>query len=107
MYSDNDDDDEPQTSGLCCLGGCLTGCAFCVLLLIILPAGVLLTFYASNNKDYGVLSAGICLIAVPLMSVPVVLIVFLNRRRIRRFRKRKVLSKVQKDEERTGNQTRY
>jgi hypothetical protein len=53
-------------------------------------AGALITFYAGNKNDYGVLSAGICMIAVPLLSVPAFIFIYLNRRRIRRFGKTKV-----------------
>lgn len=55
--------------------------------------GILLSLYSINNKDFGVLSAGIILILVPLISIPVVVIVHYNRRRlrkIRRFRKTKI-----------------
>ncbi|XP_061186675.1 uncharacterized protein LOC133194784 [Saccostrea echinata] len=87
---DADDDDEPSSS-VCCLGGCVTGCALAILLLVILPAGALITFYAGNNEDYGVLSAGICMIAIPLLSVPTFIFIFMNRRRILKFRKTKVV----------------
>lgn len=88
------DEDEEQETGLCCLSGCLTGTATAILFVIVLPAGILLTFYAANNNDLGVLSAGIILIAIPILSLPLFIVLFYNRRRLRRmkrqFRKRKV-----------------
>lgn len=86
-----EEDEEPM--GLCCMSGCLTGCSLGVLFIIVLPAGILLSLYSINNKDYGVLSAGIILILVPLISIPVLVGVHYNRRRlrkIRRFRKTKI-----------------
>uniref|UniRef100_A0A8W8LKR1 Uncharacterized protein n=1 Tax=Magallana gigas TaxID=29159 RepID=A0A8W8LKR1_MAGGI len=80
---------EPSSS-ICCVGGCLTGCAFALLLLVILPAGALITFYAGNNNDYGILSVGICMIVIPILAVLTFIFIYMNRRRIRRFRKTKV-----------------
>lgn len=89
VTDDPDEEDEPSSS-ICCLGGCLTGCAFALLLLVILPAGALITFYAGNNNDYGILSVGICMIAIPILAVLTFIFIYMNRRRIRRFRKTKV-----------------
>ncbi|XP_056001041.1 uncharacterized protein LOC130048405 [Ostrea edulis] len=99
VYVVEDPDDEDETSSsVCCMGGCLTGCAFAVLLLVVLPAGALITFYAGNKNDFGVLSAGICMIGIPLLSVPAFIFIYLNRRRIRRFRKTKVDEQVSPSE---------
>ncbi|VDH97810.1 uncharacterized protein [Mytilus edulis] len=86
-----DEDDEPM--GLCCMSGCLTGCSLGLLFIVVLPAGILLSLYSINNKDYGVLSAGIILILVPMISIPVLIVLYYNRRRlrkIRRFRKTRI-----------------
>lgn len=89
VTDDPDEEDEPSSS-ICCVGGCLTGCAFALLLLVILPAGALITFYAGNNNDYGILSVGICMIVIPILAVLMSIFIYMNRRRIRRFRKTKV-----------------
>ena len=49
--------------------------------------GILLSLYSINNKDYGVLSAGIILILVPIFSIPVLITIYKNRRRIRKIRR--------------------
>lgn len=81
----DEEDEEPM--GLCCMSGCLTGCALGLLFIIVLPAGILLSLYSINNKDYGVLSAGIILILVPIVSIPVLITIYYNRRRIRKIRR--------------------
>lgn len=91
QLENDEEDDEP--TGLCCMSGCLTGCSLGLLFIVVLPAGILLSLYAINNRDYGVLSAGIILILVPIISIPVLVILYYNRRRlrkIRRFRKTKI-----------------
>lgn len=52
--------------------------------------GALITFYAGNNNDYGILSVGICMIVIPILAVLTFIFIYMNRRRIRRFRKTKV-----------------
>ncbi|XP_060062908.1 uncharacterized protein LOC132543423 [Ylistrum balloti] len=89
-FDDDDDDDVEPQAGLCCLGGCLTGTSLCLLLVIIFPAGILLSIYATNNNQYDVLAAGIILVAFPVITIPIVIAVYLNRRQIMRIRKRKV-----------------
>ncbi|XP_069141193.1 uncharacterized protein [Argopecten irradians] len=87
---DEDDEEVEPEAGLCCLGGCLTGSSLCLLLVIIFPAGILLSLYATNNNQYDVLAAGIILMAFPVITIPVVIAIYLNRRRLMRIRKRKV-----------------
>ncbi|XP_033746773.1 uncharacterized protein LOC117331909 [Pecten maximus] len=89
-HVDEEDEEVEPEAGLCCLGGCLTGSSLCLLLVIIFPAGILLSIYATNNNQYDVLAAGIILVAFPIITIPVVIAVYLNRRRIMRIRKRKV-----------------
>ncbi|OWF56549.1 uncharacterized protein LOC110446267 [Mizuhopecten yessoensis] len=98
---EEDEEDEPEAR-LCCLGGCLTGCSLCLLLVIIFPAGILLSIYATSNKQYDVLAAGIILVVFPLITIPIVIAVYLNRRRIMRIRNQKVT-----DGECKGNASKY
>ncbi|XP_078340440.1 uncharacterized protein LOC111107134 [Crassostrea virginica] len=107
VYTPEDPEEEDESSSsICCLGGCVSGCAFVVLLLVILPAGALITFYAGNNNDYGVLSAGICMIVIPILSVLTFIFIYLNRRRIRKFRKTKVTGGTDTNEGK-DRKTRY
>ena len=71
---------------------------------IISPTGVLLCVYASSNNDPEVLAVGIVLAASPVISMPLIIIVLYNRRRIQRLRKRKVSTTL---EHRDVNRTRY
>jgi len=67
--------------------------------------GILLIIYATNNKDYDVLAAGIILITFSVVAIPVAIAIYLNRRRIRRIRKRKIQDN--KKQNNTGNVIKY
>ncbi|KAL3851705.1 hypothetical protein ACJMK2_015432 [Sinanodonta woodiana] len=93
---EGDDEDEP--SGLCCIGGCLSGVAIGFVYLVIFPAGILLMVYATKSNDNAVLGVAILLILITLASIPIIVMVFYNRHRIRKFRKRKISSFPHVDE---------
>lgn len=63
------EEDEPDVA-VCCMKGCLAGLTVAVLLLIILPAGILVTVYADGNNDVTFLALGIVLICIPLITFP-------------------------------------
>ncbi|KAK3602020.1 hypothetical protein CHS0354_038892 [Potamilus streckersoni] len=91
-------DDEDEPSGLCCIGGCLSGVAIGFVYLVIFPAGILLMVYATRSKDNAVLGVAVLLILITLASIPIFVVVFYNRQRIRKFRKRKISSLPHVDE---------
>ncbi|KAL5014028.1 hypothetical protein ScPMuIL_008298 [Solemya velum] len=82
---DADSLDGDPHSQLCCLEGCLTGAGIAALFIIILPAGILMTVYGYNNGDDVIFGVGILLMIAPICSLPVIIAVFFNRRRIRKL----------------------
>lgn len=89
----NDDitvDEEQENVKFCCLSGCLTIIFAVVLFFFALPTGVLLCVYASYNAEKEVLIVGVVLAISPLISVPLIVVVLVNRRKLRQLRQRKV-----------------
>lgn len=83
-------DEEEDVTSICCLQGCLTACTVAGLFFIVLPAGILVTVYSSNNNDPELMAAGIVLMVLPIIALPIVSALVLNRRRLQKMRKRKV-----------------
>ena len=52
--------------------------------------GILVTVYSSNNNDPELMAAGIVLMVLPIIALPIVSALVLNRRRLQKMRKRKV-----------------
>lgn len=86
------DDEGSDDLEICCLSGCLTTITVGILFFLALPTGVLLCVFATTNNDPEVLAVGIVLAISPIISLPLIVVVLYNRRRIRRLRKRKVAS---------------
>lgn len=87
---DNIEQDEEEPISICCLQGCLTACTLACLFFLVLPAGILVTVYSSSNNDTELMVAGIVLMVLPIIALPVVITILFNRRRIMKLRKRKV-----------------
>ncbi|XP_060571552.1 uncharacterized protein LOC132729741 [Ruditapes philippinarum] len=99
-----EDEEEVEDLQICCLSGCLTTIAVAILFFLALPTGVLLCVYATANDDPEVLAVGIVLAVSPVISLPLIIIILYNRRRIRRLRKRKVATSPEHPD---ANRTRY
>lgn len=93
-----------EVPAICCLQGCLTACTVAGLFFIVLPAGILVTVYSSNNNDPELMAAGIVLMALPIVALPIVTALVLNRRRLQKMRKTKISSTPERKPE---NRQRY
>lgn len=101
--TDDDDEEDGKPRPLCCLEGCLIGSIATFLFLIVIPAGILLTMYGINSKSDAILGTGICLIIVPVLSVPVFIGIYANQRRLKRLRKRLGRNQVCAGQSRTSS----
>ncbi|XP_041349080.1 uncharacterized protein LOC121368420 [Gigantopelta aegis] len=97
--SDNSDPDLPQSS-LCCLQGCLATSAVGFSFFIALPTGILMIIYAKNNEDTSLIAVGSVLACLPLITFLILVVVCLNRNRMKRFslRKNKICAKTRTEE---------
>ncbi|WAR26024.1 hypothetical protein MAR_011728 [Mya arenaria] len=80
-----DDSSEPELA-FWCRAGCVSTVCVSALIFLALPAGILLCVYASNNADNELLTVGIIISCLPILTLPLIVLVLFNRRCIRSSR---------------------